>query len=605
MAKTKTKRPSRAKTKERDKANDGNKARAKNETPASSVVQRVRELAPAVLVCALVLFQGGYYPGATCVIGLVSSIAFVVLTIVQRDIRVGGVLQPATFVFAIAVLLLVSSIVHGATATMLLESASWFAVAGMALWCVQGSVQSRARMLDAVAVSGAGLSVLGILIFAGIVPFEGGVSAGRLMFTFQYANAAGLFFAVVAVLCLVSSKARYRYLAVLSVAALLMTRSAGALGVFAVAAVALGVRFVLVEKPDTRLVAGGAAVVVVLVVASVFVIQGRLQQAAQTFIERIVQMLDGLSVFGENVLFGIGPDCWQFEYAIHQTAQYRASSVHCSYVQMALDGGFLAALVLVAMIVMGLVGLMRRRDFPSIVCALMVAVHAMVDFDLQFSSVVLLLAMLLAVPHEPANFDSLDKSGNRTSEVPRLRAFDAERKPQTRWETVLSWVIVLCSVFACASGVYLDMRAGAVKSACARGDVADACALADETFYLSGDPAVEVQLISESFAQGDFARVLDLTEGHSYGYAAAGLYRALSLNELGRADESLAAFESTLHDFPYDPELFDAVRSYIEERHLGDVFAVIYDEQASRANALASEGHAAWLSDQKTVDLIE
>lgn len=576
---------------------------------APAVGKRISELAPALLVSALVLFQGGYYAGATCVIASIGLALYAVMAFVRRDIGNGVALQPAVFVFAVAILLGVSALAHGPSATMLLETASWFAVAGMALWCVQDTASSRNRMLDTLAVSGVFLAGLGILMFVGAIPFEGSVSAGRLMFTFQYANAAGLYFAVIAVLCLGSTVRRLRFAAAVPIVALAMTQSVGALAVFGCALIALGVRFVRTERPDARIVAGATVGVVVAVVLGAWLLWGRLQQATQTFIERMVQILDAMTCLAGNAALGIGPDCWQFEYPFLQTAQYRAANVHSSYVQIALDGGVLAALATLALVVFGLVMLVRRREYAPAVCAGMVAVHALFDFDFQFSAITLLLAALVSIPADGAgNVAGAFRGKKRKEQRPeRTGGTSGHVRGIARDGAFVSRIacstIAICSLAASIGGICLDIRSGEVQNACARGDARGALVRIDETSLFSADTAMRSQVVQAAFSSGDYSLVLDVT-GADGNTAAMGLYRAVSLYELGREGESLDVFEQVLRSTPYDPDLYAAVMRYIVERSLSDEFVDMYNEQAQRANSLILEGHAAWLDNQKSAEPI-
>ena len=592
-------------------------------------VRRVCEIVPAVLVGALVLFQGGYYAGATCVIALVSLVVLAVFAIMRKNAglvpagesarsggsggsgRSGGLPLPLPLPLApllialIGMLHLASALVHGATATMLLECATWFAVAGMSLWCVRGSASSRTRMLDDLAAVGAVLAVSGILMFVGLLPFEGTVNAGRLMFTFQYANTAGLFFGVVAILCLCSSRKRYRLMALLPVIALGMTQSAGALAMFLVALIAVGVRYAVVEKPDRRLVLGAAVAGVAVFAAAIVLLQARLAQAAQTFVERIVQMLDALAVLGGNLVLGIGPDSWQFTYPTVQTAQYRAADVHCSYLQVALDGGVLAALVLVALIVVGVWVLVRMRDFRGVVCVLMIAAHAAFDFDFQFASIVVLLAMLVSVPDGALGGATGGAPAGASNGANGEKAAPVGRAVSSRARAAACWAVAACALAGCVVGVYLDTRMGEVQTACARGQADEAAALLESVPLLADDLSLRVQVVGALLAAGDYDAVLVEAQGYERTLGSIGLYRAISLSELGRSGEALDAFEQLLEDFPYDVDLYEAVRAYGEERTLGDEFAQMYNVRAAHANELAASGHAAWLGNQEQVGLID
>ena len=84
-------------------------------------------------------------------------------------------------------------------------------------------------------------SVAAFLVYVGILPIEGGVTSGRLEFTFQYANATAIWFGVCTLLCLLGTDDRMRAFAALPVAAMLLTQSGGAVLSFLVVAGATGI----------------------------------------------------------------------------------------------------------------------------------------------------------------------------------------------------------------------------------------------------------------------------------------------------------------------------------------------------------------------------
>lgn len=565
----------------------------------TTILQHAFEATPAILVGALVVLQGGYYAGATCVIALVGLLAFLVINVASRRLSRQNAEEasakrlsmpfPPIFLALIAIVFLVSSFAHGMSVTMLLETASWFAVAGMSLTCMQQTSQSRRRMLDNMALVGTVLSALGVLMFVGLLNFEGTVNAGRLMFTFQYANTAGLFFAVIAVLGLCSSRKGYRYASIVPIAALLMTKSAGSIILFIFAVIAIVLKYALDEKPDKRLVIGMAAGTFAVAIASFAFLHDRFAQVAQTFIERIVQMCDALSLFASNPLLGIGPDCWQFAYPIMQTAQYQAANVHCSYLQVALDGGAVALLLMIALIVLGVRALLIKREFAAIVCTLMMVVHAALDIDFQFSSSLLLLAMLVSIPTY-ANSDDTHGIGFVLG---------------TRKHTVLCSFVAACALIGSIGGIVCDMRFGDLQNACIKSDTETALTLFHSDQLLFNDEAARAQMVGALFAIGDFESVIDETQDEGILSSSAQLYRAISLCEYNHYDgESLGALSYVLERYPYDVELYDAVRSYIIDRDLGSEFIAMFNEHAKHANELYIEGRASWLANQEQIELI-
>lgn len=534
------------------------------------------------LVCALILLQGGYYAGATCVIGVIAVVAYAVLRIAGK--------APCSLpwqtapLFVLALLYLVSAIAHGATLTMLQEAATWFAVAGMSLWCVYRSKCDRGRTLDVLASAGAALATGGILMFAGLMPIEGSVNAGRLMFTLQYANTAGLLFAVFAVLCLCSASKALRIASIVPIAALALTRSVGALAVFVLALVfivAMWVKDGVIGRIPAVCI--GAAVIVACVVVAV-VFSDRIAQAGQTFIERIVQMCDAAGLLVGNLALGIGPDQWQFAYPFVQTAQYHAADVHCSYLQMTLDAGVLAPLLIVAMLAYGMRRLWKQRAFAAVLCVGMVAVHALFDFDLQFASIVVLLAVLLANPADENDKLSEGLQGTAGKAV--------------------CWVVAACAVGLSCFGVFLDTQAGWLRDAAYRADDARAVELFESATFMRDDIATQSEVCNACFAAGDYPLTIEVSDGFAYPSGSVMLQRTCAYVLLGKEDAALAAMTSALHALPYDADLYAAMRQLIESRGLGDSFIDAFNEEASRANELIQTGRASWLDNQERVDLL-
>ena len=559
------------------------------------------------LVCALVLLQGGYYAGATCAMALVSTAAFLVWSFVRKE-RMACSAQ-TLLVCGLACVYLLSSLAHGATATELLETAAWFSIAGMSLWCAFNSRCEKRKALEYMAWMGVVGAIAGILMFFGVLPVEGSVSANRLMFTFQYANTAGLFFGLAVILCLCVLQGYWRIVAVVPAMALLLTQSVGALAVFAVALVAVGIRWAYDEKPRRAVMIGAVAVAVGACLAGVLLLHDRLAQAASTFVERFVQVLDAASLFASNLLLGVGPDQWQVLYPAMQTAQYRAASVHCSYMQAALDGGVLALALLVAFFVVGIVRLAKSGDFVSIVCASMIAAHALADFDLQFSSVVLIACLVLAVPQQ----------GNESAPSKRLRVAKGDKAQQA-----LCLGVAACALVASAGGIYLDGEIGVLQERASLGDGASAYEQLESKPYLRNDPLMQGEVAAALFMQGDYesaiALATDACGASSSTSQSAGLptdsqvlseevqlYLALSKLEVGESDDGREVLENVLYQHSYDVSLYQVVRAYLTKSTSADsreACIAVYNEQAARANALAHEGHAAWIGKQEEIELI-
>ena len=334
------------------------------------------------LLGVLVLWQGGYYAAASCVVGLLAAgcAAFSAIVSARARGRRDGSIAIPLLIAGVGACSLASSAVHGLTLTGVAESAPWFAVAALTFLHAVLPDAARARTMRAVVWLGVAIAVLGLALMSMPGGVEGAVNAGRLQFPFQYANTSGTFFAACALLALGSESARLRRAASFPLAALLFTQSAGACGLFACALVALCAcrwregAFVHVAEAAALTACAAGAFVLCLVVGTGWALAaaagafaagslavrrlaraknarrtalfacallvactlacvealaqtGRAAQAGRTFVERLVQMGDAAAVVAANPALGIGPDVWRFLYPYVQSAQYTATSV--------------------------------------------------------------------------------------------------------------------------------------------------------------------------------------------------------------------------------------------------------------------------------------
>lgn len=422
--------------------------------------------------------QGGFFPLASTS-ALLAYGAFLgvwgALWIVAVRPRVAGAfasfpvarLVPTLAFLLVGALYAVSAIVHGLPADSLVQCAPW-ALGALAAAVCAGLDGRQARALVAgVAWLGVASSLAGALMFAGIPPVGGAVNAGRLQFLFQYANAAGAWFACTALLCLRADDPRLRRCATAPLAALLLTQSMGAILACAVVAsacvavrvvrsgageraasyaeatsflvqgVLAAIVFLLFALPADHMVGeglgiaslavatasfyrfwpamdhrlrrgwiGGTALALsacVLAVGALLVallLHDRLVQATATFAERALQAGDAWRVLAASPLLGIGPDQWQFTYPAIQSAEYESTLVHNSYLQLGLNAGVLAPAALIsagAWAVAAGSPEWRSTAFPALA---ILALHALIDFDLEFSFFVVLAAVLMGTARQ-------------------------------------------------------------------------------------------------------------------------------------------------------------------------------------------------------------
>ncbi len=69
--------------------------------------------------------------------------------------------------------------------------------------------------------------------------------------------------------------------------------------------------------------------------------------------------------------------------------------MHCSYLQVWLDTGLLGFIVFIGILGFGIWCAWQSRRHAIVICLVMMALHFLIDFDIQFSSIGVLLSILL------------------------------------------------------------------------------------------------------------------------------------------------------------------------------------------------------------------
>jgi hypothetical protein len=330
-----------------------------------------------------VVWQGGFSDMAWCVAGVVFAVCafFSTKKLPPREIAVP---------FAVLILLYVlSSVLHGAQLESALQTARPV-VAFLALIAMYNAkLPDLHTVLSAVGVIAA---ILGIATFFGLLDFPGARFNGRLQGTFQYANAAGIFFAVCAFLTRTCPRSRRRHIAFLFEFALLLTQSVGAIATYV-----LGWMFLFVTERNRRGLALSFGVSAVGC-AALLLIRGAGTVAA-SYLDRILQMSDGARVILHNPL-GIGPGLWAVRLLELQSAFYTATKMHSYPTELGLDAGFAALAILIFLIVAWGRRLRKSGLLPRHIAACMLLFHGLQDVSFGFLTLVMLLLMLV-IPDFP------------------------------------------------------------------------------------------------------------------------------------------------------------------------------------------------------------
>lgn len=541
---------------------------------------------PAILLCALIVislfFQGGFGDWPTALCGIFAIAAFAVRLLRGRvDEASFQSLRPAAVPLlftGVALLYLISAGVSGITLTSLAETGSWLGAAGVAWLAFSLKASERTALKRYLCWIGVVCGALGILMFIGLLPLTGAVANGRLQFTLTYANAAGAWFSAAAFMCLLSGDKLLQRLSAVPFIALLLTMSAGAIGVTYLALLVLLVLNWRKKKGRDSLISLGALLAVGVVVCVVGLTTGRLQDAGYDFVERFVQMSDGFAVLLAAPMLGVGPDNWQYVYPMFQSAQYRATVIHCGYLQVAVDAGFLAVAFLIAAIAVGLRNLLRVGDKTSLVPVAVIACHSLIDFDLQFGCLLLLMAALLSRGQAASPDDEL-KMPSRV----RLIAIP------------LCVIALIANCMCFAAGI----EKTAITLASDDNDADAAISLCQGSGWAERDPRANTILV-ESYnlkrsANNAFAASNSNLQPW---YDRAVIARATALYGLKQSDQAATLLIEALERCPYDAGLFQSAAQMFTDYGLSGSLQGRYKDAIAKANALVDTGNARFLRNQ-------
>lgn len=560
------------------------------ETSDESQCNVVVAYAPVAIFAALVLLQGGFFSLASCLVGAIVAVTALVVLIVRRK-QVRDLAFVPILLALFSASYLASSIANTATLTQLSESGRWFAVTAFAFLCAAQTRKERERAWDALTWLLVLFAAIGIAMFCGLFASNGAMHNGRLQFFLQYANSAAMLFVAGSFLCLMGSRRQARA-AFLPVLAFLVTKSAGAAAVFAIAAVCYAAYLLRRRRYEHFLLAvlqlitavalfaislkigamlafaialAAAAIwqlvpslpgecsacrlrnlsilavvlLIAVVVGVVLLNNDRLAQACGTFTTRLAQMKAALALFSQSPLLGAGPDNWQYLYPYVQDATFRTKTVHNGYLQIAVDGGAIALIVFAATAVVGLRNQVSGRDARATMTAALILAHVAVDFDLRFTCIAALLAFSLVSP-----LAGNAQSNRQPNESPRSLANVAHLA-----------AIALCLAM-CSAGFWSSAAASKVEGYAREGEMAQVVQACMTTPLASHDVHMQ-NLYLEALAElGEWEAIVSFGENNvpvgdiqaiviARGYAATG--DSSTARSLLEAELAREPFNKTLH----------------------------------------------------------
>ena len=375
----------------------------------------------------ILLFQGGFNDSIWSLAGIVASVFLIFKGKRRPPAPIAFLLLSMVLIYCVAMLY------HGLTFEAL-ASVNRVIVVFLMLMVFYNI---EADIDNTILITGLVAAGIGIAAFSGIFTWTGAVSARRLQSTFQYANTAGLFFAVSAFVAHQHEK-RKPYAFILEMA-MLLTQSVGAILVYIFGWIIVGItkrskvdyivyslvlalisttfvfglvyiigipqlgilppiiifltwkkyqQYVIKIIPPKFILWIGAGILPVIGAVLIFT---RGLRPIATYIERIIQSIDGISII-LRYPFGLGPGSWQFLFTTYQSAPYEVSKIHNEYVAMGVDAGFLIIIPTIILLIYWIKH--QKWDYKSI-CVVMILLHGVMDIPFSFLIIVILLVILV------------------------------------------------------------------------------------------------------------------------------------------------------------------------------------------------------------------
>ena len=139
-----------------------------------------------------------------------------------------------------------------------------------------------------------------------------------------------------------------------------------------------------------------------------------------TLQERLVYYEDSINSIIKHPL-GNGINMFQYKLFDNATAFYDVKYIHNSYLQIAYDAGIINLIIFLAVIVIGLLKLIKNKNTDRnylILAYLTILIHSVLDFDLSFSTFPVILVMLVVL----GDVEILDKKKGKTTKESSKRA---------------------------------------------------------------------------------------------------------------------------------------------------------------------------------------
>jgi hypothetical protein len=529
------------------------------------------------------LLQGGFYPQAFLLLGICFSIG-AIICFKKRRFRYELVLFGG-----FCSLYILSSVVNYFSIETL--TYAMLPTVCLVFWILQKNTKKehKEKLAQNLAIFTIIVSIVSILSLIGVFNISGNSTANRLQFTFQYANAAGIYFAAIALMIRgINNKKLERFIPIIQIA-LFLTQSIGAITLYFVgiviavfiipevnriklsiynlskvsisAAFALAIYFSIFKL---QLIALSLIVLVLALIYSFYhdqinnifeklkinhilfallcaiavylIFSQRVYQGSQTFLERLVQISDGASAIKDNPILGVGPGNWQYMHDVWKTAQYDAQIIHSSFIQIGVDVGIPALIVLVILASYSIIRVKINSFLKA--AAIIILLHSILDFSLYFLSIDLLLIFILT-----------------------YGSTDTETKVTNRKVTKLIWVLILFVLCTCFTGSMITARA---KQYALEGRLDKAIAVLEKSAPLFTN-SYNYKYNYSSYLQGngDYERAMNVANTFPYSSQIGKLLKAKIFDEQGESAKALGIVFARIEEAPFDIAAYEYARRLI------------------------------------------
>ena len=520
-------------------------------------------LTAVVLLSALI--QGGFFPSMYLAAGIFSAVVCIFQK--QRKPVLSEIL-----LWAFAVWYFIASLLNGYDSASMAQAYLPMAEACFLRCYLNLSTEQRHWMITAITLGSVWLAVIGIIAFCGFLKIWGAVTSHRLQFPFQYANAAGSWYAATALLLQDDEKRKSKLIPILT--ALFLTKSVGAVGLYVLCS---GISLYRKNKiysllwEDEAVIYGSAllfafgfniahgyfaAIFLSLLLLTQWKMHGaitilkrfrlywmfllcgivgigwslfshRMESALGTFAERLIQIHDGSMAIFQFPLIGLGAGNWQYLYGKFQTAQYASTVIHSGIIQTGVDAGVIA--LFLGMAVTLSLWMDKKSHIP--LAALLLIIHSTADFTMKFFPITALTLILLF-----------------SSAATEMSKYD---KPLFRGP-FLAFMILFSVAFG-AEQVSKELNQGAQMEnwSFVIGEYERA-----ESF-LGRNRSAKTSYLSALYHTGQFVSVIDKTQEVEFLSEQEMILRARSLWETGKSEEAYALLLDMLAERKHRVVLFE------------------------------------------------